>query len=654
MGLLDKFKKIGISEESEKINATSHKKIYDVDGDHSSNYWNDNVQLSMSDNIRYNRVNVNSASHRYHQTLENPYFFKMTFQIFKRILGKRGNRPYPFMYVKRIKSENNDKQTRDIQTNDSRDQRIVSENSQSKFNAINSSENNQRDKPVSDMGDVNGRTTEKEENNFKDGFNSNRSKYERRDDLNNKFHELWDKEGLWDIVINCLSFASGVNSCAILRTKGAKRENKYWVIPRNFFKKGYTKNRCLTKIDVEWSNWEGIEEENLGVPRNAIETYIIGNEFVLCTPFPSFDSPYGESYIQAFWQTGVYKEFLRLLQMMFYWKGGVISNHERIPNSMTDTDIEDMKKEYRKGMLSELQITKINPGVSPENIDKIYSHESIYATGMNFDVGNSILSEDSLFPKQYIEGEAESGALGGQSANINKEELDDSMFYYFYTAIEKLVKDVNRTFFNLQDDDYTIVPYQVEDHQLDKNGDGLINSEDLNSNTESEDNKSENENVGIKKEKKMNSLLIKNNEIKLNSSEIKNVYEGYILTPTSFQQDDNSYEFLDYDQIAEFYNDPKSVKEFYLSNEHPITDPMNLKKSEAIGRIELTGIDEKGVFGKLYTFEELEDDEIMLSPSYYSKDILRDGKIYHSQIDIKNIVKTTHPRSQDLKLQKKE
>lgn len=646
---------------NEKINATNHRPAFI--NQQSIATWNDNIQLSMSDNIVNNRTNVNSASDRYHQTLQNPYFFKITFQIVKRILGKRGNRPYPFLYVKKYKtnnnSDNNDKQTKNISNTSQRDQGEVSKDSKSKLNAINPTSDNKRDQPIQNVGDTRGR---QEESKGSEGvININTIDYENRDDLNNKYHELWDKEGLWDIVINCLSFATGVNSCAILRTKGAKKENKYWVIPRNFFKKGYTKNRVLTKIDVQWNNWEGIEEENLGSPRSAIETYTIGNEFVLCTPFPSFESPYGESYIQAFWQTGVYKEFLRLLQMMFYWKGGVISNHERIPNAMSDTDIDDMKKEYRKGMLSELQITKINPGISPENIDKIYSHESVYASGMNFDIGNSILSEDSLFPKQFIEGESSEGSLGGQSANINKEEIDDSMFYYFYHAIEKLVKDINKVFFGLNDDDYTIIPYRIEDKNMDVNGDGLINDQDLNNisnvndQKEKENTQSQLIDVGIKKEKKINSIsLIKDNETKLNSSEIKNVYKGYILKPTAFEQDDHSFEYLEYDQIAEYYNDPKSIKEFYLSDEHPLNNPMQLKKSEAIGKIELMGIDEIGVFGNLYTFEELDDDEIQLSPSYFSKDILRDGKIYHSQIDIKNIVKTTHPRSKDLVLSKVE
>lgn len=611
--------------------------------------WNDDIQLSMSDNIVHNRTDVNSADHRYHQVLKNPFFFKLTFQIFKRILGKRSNRPYPFMYVKKLSnSDRNDQQTKDIQGINKGDSGSISEDRKSKLNASDSDQNSQRDRAVQDLRGSDRRPKEKEGNNQGNGLAGNRTQYERRDDLNEKMHALWDKEKLWDIIINCLSYACGVNSCAILRTKGARSENKYWVIPRNFFRKGYTKNRVLTKIDVQWPMWVGIEEEGMGIPMKGMETYTIGNNFILCTPFPSYESPYGNSYIEPYWQTGIYKEFLRLLQMMFYWKGGVISNHERIPATMSETEIENMKREYRKGLLSELQITKVSSNVSPELTDKMFSHESVYASGMDFNVGNSILSEDSLFPKQFIEGEAESGALGGESSNINKQEIDDTMFYFFYSAIEELVKNVNKVFFGLNDEDYTIVPYELEDANLDKNGDGLINSEDLNMSEESENTNM----VSIKKEKKINSLMSHNTELKLNSSDIKSVYSGYILKPTKFLQDNGTYEMLDYDEIKSYIDDEKSVREFYLTNEHPKNEPMNVKKRDAIGKIEMLNLDENGIYGNLYMFEDIDLDEIELSPSYYSRDVVKDDGIHHSQIDIKNIVMTSNPRSKDLKLTK--
>lgn len=645
-----------LTEYSAKINAIDHKNAMH---EATVSTWNDEINLAMPQNLVYNRVNVNNADHRYHQTLENPYFFKLTFQIFKRILGKRPNRPYPFMYVKNLQQKQRD--------------------SNGQKNSINQfAENGRVDRKVNSLDEANNKplsggrksyasvTGNEDVQNMGDSFRGRseegrseegRSSYDRRDDLNDKLNALWDKEKLWDILIDCLSYAFGINSCAILKTKGAKTgENKYWVIPRNFFVKGYTKNRVLTKVEVRWTNWCGIEEENLGTPMQSVEKYTIGDDFVLCTPFQSFESPYGEPPLQAFWNTGVYKEILRAIQMMYYWKGGVVSNYERVPAIMSDADINAMKKEYKKGMFSELQITKVQPGASPENVDKLYTHESVVANGMYFDIGNTLLSEDSLFPKQFIEGEAESGALGGDSSDVNKQEIDDTMFYYFYSAIEKLVKDINKVFLKISDEDYTIVPFEIEDPNLDKNGDGIVDSEELQEDINIPS--SENDKVGdFKKEKKANSItLTKNKKAKINSSDIKAIYEGFALVPTEYEQDDGSYEYLEADEIKRYVEDQKSVKEFYFKNEHPIDNPMEIKKNEATAKIVITGFDEKtgGAKATAYFFEEQNADELYLSPTYYSHDILRGGKTIHSDIDLRNIVSTSHARAgKNIKLTKK-
>lgn len=607
--------------------------------------WNDSVKLYMPENIVENRVNMNNPTHRYHQTLKNPYFYKNTFQIFKRILGKRPNRPYPFEYVNLFYGEENGNKNGNISEVSQRNGRESEEGrkpSRSKYNSL-----------KTDSGNASSENMEFANGN--DNFSGNKTKnqYTKRVDLNSKIHAMWDKEGLWDVLIDCLSYACGVNSCAILKTVGSNGENKYWVIPRNFFVKGYTRNRVLTKIVVRWSNWFGIEEEGLGVPFQSEETYEIGDDFILCTPFPSFESPYGEPMLQAFWSTGIYKEFLRLLQMMFYWKGGIVANYERIPVNMDQEDIDEMKKEYRKGILSELHITKVSQNSNPETVDKLFNHESVYGSGMNFEVGNSILSEDSLFPKQFIEGEATSGALGGDSGDINKQEIDDTMFYYFYTAIEKLVKDINKVFLGIEDSDYTIIPFEIDDPVLGKdvNNNGIP---DIDENVPL----STKNNVGdFKKEKKANSIsFIKNTDIKVNSSDIKCVFEGFALIPTAYEQDDGSYEYLEAEEIEKYVNDPKSVKEFYFKDEHPLDNPMEIKKDDASGKIVITGYDTEtgGAKAIAYLFEDVNVNELYLSPSYYSHDVRKDNKIYHSDIDLRNIVSTTRARAgKNIKLNKK-
>ena len=763
-----------------KVNSTNHRPAYTNHPYGTTKTWNDKVKLLMPENIAENRIELNSANHRYHQTLKNPYFFKLTFQIMKRILGKRPDRPYPFLYVKSYYSGNQNDQTNDIQKRDqsngeeteSRSGSSSIKSNSSKINSGNSSaqtlerlerEINARGngrnlstsrteatefdrRNTNDIGKTSSQSSEsigiqsiknnstenssgkaraesdrnlslrssnqiggtqsssskrnattprkgstgnftntrdKPDRSSKSGDFTDTSRPESGDngsgedqdtpdeapkpqfeileELNQKAHALWDEEGLWERLESACAFALGINSCGVLQAAGSTSQSKkYWDIPRNMFIKGYTKNRVLTRITVRWPNWHRIEEENLGEPMMAEETYTIGKNFVLVKFMDSFFSPYGEPMIQPYWNTGIYKENIRLLQMVYLHKGGVVRDYERIPDTMDEDEIEEMKNEYKKGMLSELNLTKVRAGVSPESVDKIYKHESTFASNVNFDIGNSILSEDSPFPKLFIEGQAESGSLGGDNTDNDKQEMDDTMFYYFFNMIEKAVKDFNKVFLGI-DEEYTIIPWEISDPNSGKESDQMDNTtseEPADAEKKpAEEEKKEDVGVGVSKKEKSNSIKFTiNTTKKINSSDILAIYDGYVLYPSEYKQDDGSFEYLGKEEIKKYVEDPKSIKEFYFKNEHPLINPMEIKKSEATAKVVITGYDEKtgGAKAEAYFFEKPTSDELYLSPSYYSYDVVKDEKIYHSNIDLRNVVSTDHARAgKTIKLNKR-
>jgi hypothetical protein len=617
---------------SEKVNTTNYMNSArefnpDTETNGATQTWNDKIHPPQSYLIRNKLINEGSAAHRHAQMERNPFFYKLSYGVAQKLFMKK---PYPFSYVNPydVSANGNSQSQNGIESDAQKEgqadslQRPVKRDNQQpsiKSNAFPLQNPQSVSSPFASPSEPVSQSVE----------------FEVKPEMG-YLYNLWIQDNMFEICEHAFAKALGINTAVIIRTK-ENGQYHFWVFDSSHIRKCYTQNRIIVKIDLEWPSWAFCEEIGQKTVEKAIITYTIGKDCVLFTPLPTVNNPLGKSVLLPVWTAGISKDYLRFLHILYIFKGGVASKYYRIPSN-TDASIKTrIETEAKKGLMSEAVTVEYPPGISPEYIDKQFEHEEVIAQQINWDEANTLLSQDSPFPKSYIEGQVESGALGGSAPEMDTQKEENTTFYYFH-YLDKLVKMINETFYDVIDQEYLVVPWQ--DDAATPTASNMDpespSAPDLKPPIEEE----------IKKETKR---IFGKPNAKFNSITAEGLYEydAVLLPIESDVPYDDHTENVTVDTIKEYLNDPLSIREGYVNNEHP-SNPAEVTKDSAIGKYKITGYDERGMLGKIY-FKTKQDPEVGLSNFYYSHDRDENGKIVHANIDFRNVVITKTPRMKGAK-----
>lgn len=638
MGIRDFFK-----QKSAKINTDPTPKINsdNLNPRRSSEYIDgtpahkDIIQPPQPYTISQQSFEVRNAVHRYIQTHENPFLWKVSFGLANKLLCKQ---PYPFSYAKPydVMKNGNTPESPDSPnllngTNGS--DRV----SQAKSNAVASTDAIFRGATPLAAG-------AKSPTPFGLGANSlvntqipQKTRYEIRTDLAYLYQD-WLTDHMFELVKRALGIA--FTQCVAI----VKTQEKFWIFDRRQIKKVITKKRIPYQLEIEWPAWstdtEELKDNNTKVRiQNSLETYTIGKDCVFFVPIETVDSPFGIPFILPMWRSGVFKDFGSYLHMNYMYKAGILLNIARYPNTISQTTKDQIEKVQRQGITNQGIQIEFPAGMSPENVDKMFQFENINANDLNWDEYNALLAQDSMFPASYINGEVETGALGGSAPEMDQQKEDEQTLL-LYPYVDQLVKLINSTFYHVTDVDYIVIPWQ--DAQKPTDTDPNPNKtmtpppEEENPDPKAEETPNKEETVKVEIKKKSNYLGKKVNSI---AGVVE--YDAVLLPIGEWPYGDHT-EIVDYETVNEYWNDPLSVKEGYFHKEHP-DDPSEVARDDAIGKYKITGITDEGLIGKIYSKEDL-GDEITLSNFYFSHDDAKGGKIIHRRIDFRNVVQTANPR----------
>jgi hypothetical protein len=94
---------------------------------------------------------------------------------------------------------------------------------------------------------------------------------------------------------------------------------------------------------------------------------------------------------------------------------------------------------------------------------------------LNLDVINSHLSEDAKVTKQKIEGEAASGALGGQAPEVNQE-TDDKTLERLKPVIAQFLKDIYDVFYQIDPEGYEIEFKEAQDEVISNESEAVLDT----------------------------------------------------------------------------------------------------------------------------------------------------------------------------------
>lgn len=175
---------------------------------------------------------------------------------------------------------------------------------------------------------------------------------------------------------------------------------------------------------------------------------------VIIQPISSIHTAFGEPYLVRQCQTALEKIYLRFYEMLFLHKGGV---HRTVAfqDTMDKSTIKDkVILEAKRGMCSRGIVYSASSGPNKSIKDLVMISEQPIPN-LDFATINTHISEDAMFTKQYIEGEAATGALGGSAPEVNQEE-DTKKLSHYQRIMSKIIKDVNDVFFDLDPDLYEI------------------------------------------------------------------------------------------------------------------------------------------------------------------------------------------------------
>ena len=614
-----------------KTNAISYKK---TDKDESIT-WNDDINPYMNRLLVKGQTDVKNVNHRSAQSRYNINANKHTFGVAEKLLSKR---PYPFSFAEPYSRETENDANEETDTEqglegDNKEHIPEKQEPQPKSNGASSQNqlNEQGTNPFGGGG-LFGQDTAKEEE----------YKYEIKEEMD-ELYPKWKEANAFYLLEQAIGISLAVGTSAICRTS----DGQYWVFGQEQFEKVKGKNRLITKIKVKWTPVDSRYEEektlsniNKMQKTGANDYFIVGKDCVLVQPFPWAYDIFGFSSIMPNWDLLINKLYLRFLHLLYIWKGGIISKYNRYPNNTEDDVKKRIELDAKRGWLSEGINMDFPPGLDPANIDKMFDHQEVLGQDINFDEANSIFSQDSPYPKMMVEGQVESGALGGSAPEVDQEELDKQINRMF-RIIEKPVMDMNATFFDYKDTDYIVIPWQNDKSAQDVEMDGLQTDMDRTGMERTiEDNKTP---PKEDKAQKTNSLVAKINSV---NAQGLTVYQGNLFSH-KYLQDDGSYQYLEADEIKKYIDNPLSLKEGLMQIEHPEKADRVLL-GDAVAKYKIIGFDkETGLdITEFYIDSKNAPQEIDVSSMYFSEDVKKEDKVFHTNIDLRNAVFTSRPRSE--------
>jgi hypothetical protein len=319
---------------------------------------------------------------------------------------------------------------------------------------------------------------------------------------------------------------------------------------------------------------------------------IMGQNAVLYLPIEEVESPFGRSDLMRLWSTSIKRELNRYYGMLFNKKGGINGRMLIGPDNMGTSAKKIFKKEALKGLESELieiyyPKSLITSNIDPQNI--VQWKENPAGPGVNYATLDTIFANDSPLPPSFVEGPA-SGAMGGKAPIEDAKRVNRFLMGYM-GKVQKLVRDINKVFFGEDTSDYIVLPYFQEEMTPSAVAGQTQATEDGKKKAQKDDQ------ADAEEAKKASSVEVEfhRSSIKSNSADGEVVtYEGNLWEAGVYKykdwdfwtgKEEEYFQHLSGSEIKKFIEDPLSVREVYLSIEHPGI----VRKSNAIGKLKVIG-----------------------------------------------------------------
>lgn len=358
---------------------------------------------------------------------------------------------------------------------------------------------------------------------------------------------------------------------------------------------------------------------------------------IVIQPVPCIEDPYGQPYLYREEQTALEKLYLRFYEMLFLYKGGT-NKTVAFQDGASKTLKDYIVRETGRGIQSRGTVISSTASTKPVG-DMVFVAES-QIPDLKFDTINSHLSEDAQLTKQGVEGEAASGALGGQAPVINKSE-DKDVKEALYPIIEQYIKHINYVFFDIDPLSYKVY-FKSEYDPIDKDRLSILQS--ANQNKQIQQDKQQ------KPENPIDNSWMWGNPIDIEAHSIVDdfdVYVGNMFKAGTYEYPEKGYaRTYSADDIKRLTQ--RNVREGYLEIDHSMND-VGVGLSEGIGYYRIEGYDEKNQSDvtKFYInkkYSHLVDPKLIkVSPFFHVSE--SKGK---KEIFVKNcaIVKTGIPRGE--------
>ena len=471
-------------------------------------------------------------------------------------------------------------------------------------------------------------------------------------------HDLWTDDRMFKILEKVFAEALGVNSAFIFKMKDEtfKVFNRSHIKDENYWREPGT--RKLVAIKVKWKGGGGGKSKgsNVDLSTPSLMGYI-GENTVMCQPYPSVQNVFGKSSLLGIWSMIIYKMRNKFYNFVVNKKGGIASRELLIPDNVSTTWYKRFEKEALKGVESELITIKYPTALGTTDPSKFVDWQENHVGPTNYKEFDDMMSNDSPIPPSWMDG-PQTGSLGGVNANIDDMEIDEIIRNYF-SLVEQTIKEINQTFYGIEPN-YAIIPYlepKDEKIELDAVGNEIEDKKDNPS--DKDDNTpatNKEKSKDIKKNEKMNikkKTIPKTHSMKFHSVATENgqyVYEGNLWEEGWYNygtHDNPELEYLPKEEIMKFIDDPKSILDGYVSIEHLegtiVPKHLSIAKYETYGYGLVDGLlrDKTKVY---FPFDPMVD-EMDVSPVYDTLDIKRDGNIIQTELDLRNVGITTSPRS---------
>jgi len=170
----------------------------------------------------------------------------------------------------------------------------------------------------------------------------------------------------------------------------------------------------------------------------------IFRDCVIVQPKSYVHDKFGISYLLIECETATQKIYLRSYEFAYLHKGGV-NRVIAFPEGSSKNDIKDtIVRETQRGIWSRGYVLSHN---SARPVNELFLTSETQIPSLGFNEINSMISEDAQLTKQGVEGAAETGALGGQAPQVNKEQDEKQLDSLLYIC-ERIIRDINFVFFD--------------------------------------------------------------------------------------------------------------------------------------------------------------------------------------------------------------